>query len=80
MVTQTRKRIADKPVALRKVHVVTPTDREEGNELEEDLRRMGFLGLWEKSWSVRCKEMVKELVTGEMDQVYTSTIRGRPDR
>jgi hypothetical protein len=24
--------------------------------------------------------MVRELVTGEVDRVYTSTIRGRPDR
>jgi hypothetical protein len=80
MATQTQKRIADKPVAIRKVHVVTPTGREESNELEADLRRMGCLRLWEKSWRVRCEEMVRELVTGEVDQVYASTIRGRPDR
>jgi hypothetical protein len=29
MATQTRKRTAEKQVALHKVHVVTPTDREE---------------------------------------------------
>ena len=49
MATQTRKWIAEKQVTLRKVHVVTPTDREESNELEADLRRMDYLGLWEKS-------------------------------
>ena len=76
MATQTRKRIADKPVALRKVHVVTPIGREESNELEADLRRMGCLGLWKKSWTVRCEEMVRKLV----NQVYASTIRDRPDR
>lgn len=80
MATQARKRTAEKPVALRKVHVVTPTDREESNELEADLKRMGCHGLWEKSWRVRSEDMVRELVTGEVDRVYASTIRGRPDR
>jgi hypothetical protein len=80
MAIQTQKRTAEKQVALRKVHVVTPTDREENNELEADLRRMGCLGLWEKSWRVRSEDMVRELVTGEVDRVYASTIRGRPDR
>jgi hypothetical protein len=80
MATQTQKRTADKPVALRKVHVVTPTSREESNGLDADFRRMGCLGLWEKSWRVRCEEMVRELVTGEVDQVYSSTIRDQPDR
>ena len=28
---------------------------------------------------MRCKDMVRELGTREVDQVYTSTIRGRPD-
>jgi hypothetical protein len=79
MATQTRKTIADKTVALRKVQVVIPTGREESNELEADLRRMGCLGLWKKSWRVRCEEMVRELVTREVDHVYASTIRGRPD-
>jgi hypothetical protein len=49
MATQIRKRTAEKQIALRKVHVVTSTDREESNELEADLRRMGCFGLWEKS-------------------------------
>jgi hypothetical protein len=49
MATQTRKRTAEKQVTLRKVHVVTHTDREESNELEADLRRMGCHRLWEKS-------------------------------
>ena len=80
MATQTRKRIAEKQVALRKVHVVTPTDREENNELEADLRRMGCLGWWERSWRMRSEDMVRELVTGEVDHVYASTTRGRPDR
>ena len=41
---------------------------------------MGCLGLWEKSWRVRSEDMVRELVTGEVDRIYASTIRGRPDR
>ena len=32
---------------LRKGHVVTPTGREENNELKADLRRISCLGLWE---------------------------------
>ena len=80
MATQTWKRIAEKQVAFRKVHVVTPTDRKESNKLEADLRRMGCLGLWEKSWRVRSENMVRQLVTGEVDRIYASTIRGRPDR
>ena len=75
MATQTRKRIAEKQVALRKVHVVSPTDRDKSNMLEVDLRLMSCLGLWEKSWRVRSEDMVRELVTGEVDHVYASTIR-----
>ena len=80
MTTQTRKRIAKKHVALRKVHIVTPTDREENNELEAYLRSMGCLGLWEKSWRVRSEDMVRGLVTGEVDRIYVVTIRDQPDR
>ena len=80
MATQSQRRIPNKPVILRKIHVFTPTSREESNEMEADLRRMGCLGLLEKSWRVRCEEMVRELVTGEVDQVYAFTIRGRLDR
>ena len=40
MATQTRNRTAEKLIALRKVHVVTPIDRKESNELEVDL------GVW----------------------------------
>ena len=36
---------------------------------------MGCLGLLEKSWRLRREEMVRELVTGEVDQIYASTIR-----
>ena len=80
MATQTQKRITKNFVALRKVHVVIPTDREESNELEADLRRIGCLSLWEKSWRVRREDMVRELITGEVDHIFVSTIRGRPDR
>jgi hypothetical protein len=80
MATQTQKRTVEKQVALRKVYVVTPTDREERNELEAELRRMSFHGLWEKSWRLRSEDMVRELVTGEVDRDYASTIRGRHDR
>ena len=45
MATQIQKKIAEKQVAIRKVHVINPTDREERNKLEVDLRRMGCLGL-----------------------------------
>ena len=68
------------PVALCKVHVVTPTDREKSNELEADLRRMGCHRLWKKYWRMRSEDMARELVTGEVNRVYASTIRGRPNR
>ena len=80
MATQTRKRFEEKHVALRKVHVVTPTNRGESNELEADLRRMGCLRLGEKFWRVQSEDMVRKPVTGKVDHVYASTIRGRPDR
>ena len=49
-----------------------PTSRKGSNELEANLRRMTCLRLWEKSWTVRCEELVMELVTEEVDQVYTT--------
>jgi hypothetical protein len=70
----------DKAVAFRKVHVSIHTVQEEGKELEEILRRMGCLGILEKSWRVRHEEMVREVVTEEVNQTYSSTIRGRLDR
>jgi hypothetical protein len=36
---------------------------------------MDCLGLLEKPWKIRCEEMVRELVTGKVDQIYASTIR-----
>jgi len=56
-------------------HVFISIGQEESKELEADMRRMGCLGLLEKSWRVRREEMVRKLVTGEVDQVYASTIR-----
>ena len=79
MATETQTRTVEKPLVFHKVHVVTPTDREENNELEADLRRMGCHRLWEKSWRVRSEDMVRELVTREVDRVYASSIRGRSD-
>lgn len=75
-----KKKILDKAVALRKVHISIHTVQEEGKELEEILRHMGCLGILEKSWRVRHEEMVRELVTEEVNQTYFSTIRGRLDR
>ena len=66
----------EKQVVLRKVHVVTSADHKKSNELEADLRRIGCLGLWQKSWRVRSEDMVRELVTGEVDRIYAATIRG----
>jgi hypothetical protein len=76
MATQSRKRTLDKPEALSKVHVCIHTGREDSKELEADLRRMGCLGLLEKSWRVRREKMVRELVIGEVDHVYVFTFRG----
>lgn len=67
-------------MALQKLHVSIPTNRVEGKELEEDLKCMGCLRLFKESWRVQCEAMVRELVTGQMVEVYASTIRGQPDR
>jgi hypothetical protein len=77
MATQYKKKTLDKPVALRKVHVSIPTGREEDKELEANLRRIRCLELLGKSWRVRSEEMVRELVTREVNHIYSSTIRGR---
>ena len=73
MATQTRKRIAEKLVALHKVHVVTSTDRVESNELEGVLRRMRCFGLWEKK-VVDWESIIGELV----HKLATNTKRGQP--
>ena len=39
-----------------------------------------ILGLLEKSWRVQQEEMMRELVTENVNPVYASTIRGRPNR
>ena len=62
MATQSRKRGQEKQVSLCKVCPVFPKNQVELKELEDDLMRMGCIGLFQHPWRIRSEEMVKELV------------------
>jgi len=46
--------------------------------LEEDLEKMGCLGLIERPWSLKSDAMIHELVSGAPNQ-FERTMRGKPD-
>ena len=46
--------------------------------LEEDLTRIGCIGLLNKPWTVKDEKMVRELIVGAPNQ-YEGTIRARPE-
>ena len=60
---------------------VVPAIRKEPGErehLEEDLTRIGCIGLLSKPWSVKNEGMVRELTTGAPNQ-YKGTVRAQPE-
>lgn len=67
-------------MALRKVHVSIPKDRQDGRELEEDFRRMECIGLLHKPWRVRMEGMVRKLITGEVTEEFFKTVRGQHEK
>ena len=52
------------PLTLRSVVPAIPKELRERAYLEEDLTRIGCIGLMSKPWSVKDDKMVRELVTG----------------
>ena len=54
----------------------TPTAR---RELEEDLTRIGCVGLLNKPWNIKDKGLVRELVEGAPNQ-FDHTVRCKPEK
>ena len=48
------------PVSLKAVVPIIPTAEDEGNQLIEDLTKMGCEGLLATPWAIRSEEMVQE--------------------
>ena len=65
------------PLMLRSVVLAIPKELGERVYLEEDLTRIGCIGLLSKPWSVKDEGMVRELTTGAPNQ-YEGTVRARP--
>ena len=65
-------------LTLRSVVPTIPKEPEEKVHLEEDLTRIGCIGLLSKPWSVKDERMVRELTTGAPNQ-YEGTVRARPE-
>ena len=66
------------PFTLCSVVPAIPWELEERAHLEEDLTRIGCIGLMSKPWSVKDEKMVQELVKGAPNQ-YGQTVRGHPE-
>ena len=66
------------PLTLRSVVPAIPKEPGERAYLEEDLTRIGCIGLLSKPWSVKDERMVSELTTGAQNQ-YEGTVRARPE-
>ena len=66
------------PLTLRSVVSAIPEKPGERAYLEEDLTRIGCIGLLSKPWTVKDKRMVRELTIGAPNQ-YKRTVRARPE-
>ena len=66
------------PLILRSVVPAIPKERRERAYLEEDLTRIGCIGLLNKPWTVKEEKIVRELIVGAPNQ-YGGTIRARPE-
>ena len=66
------------PLILRYVVLAIPKEPGERAYLEEDLTRIGCIGLLNKPWSVKDERMVRELILGAPNQ-YEGTVRARPE-
>ena len=62
--------------ALVPVVPKTPIAR---RELEEDLGRIGCVGLLNKPWNIKDEGLVRELVEGALNQ-FDHTVRGKPEK
>ena len=65
------------PLTLRSVVPAIPKEPRERAHLEEDLNRIGCIGLLSKPWVVKDERMVRELTKGAPNQ-YEGTVRARP--
>ena len=52
------------PITLRSIVPAIPKEPGDRAHLEEDLTRIGYIGLLSKPWSVKDERMMKELTTG----------------
>ena len=66
------------PLTLRSVVPAIPKEPGERAYLEEDLTRIGCIGLLNKPWTVKDERMVRELTIGAPNQ-YEGTVRARPE-
>ena len=66
------------PLILRSVVLAIPKEPGERAYLEEDLTRIGCIGLLNKPWTVKEEKMVRELIVGAPNQ-YEGTIRAQPE-
>ena len=66
------------PLTLRSIVPAVPKEPGERAYLEEDLTRIGCIGLLSKPWTVTDEKMVRELIVGAPNQ-YEGTVRARPE-
>ena len=66
------------PLILRSIVLAIPKEPGERAYLEEDLTRIGCIGLLNKPWTVKEEKMVRELIVGAPNQ-YEGTVRVRPE-
>ena len=66
------------PLTLRSVVPAIPKEHGERAHLEEDLTRIGCIGLLSKPWAVKDERMVRELTKGTPNQ-YEGTVRAWPE-
>ena len=62
---------------------VTPSILEGGQEhaqLEEDLKKMRCAGLLKRSWGLKHKDIVQELLATERPNIFNTTIQDRPQQ
>ena len=65
------------PLILRSIVLAIPKEPRERAYLEEDLTKIGCIGLLNKPWTVKEEKMVRELIVGAPNQ-YEGTVQARP--
>ena len=78
-VSRMTRRLRAVAVSLRNVVPVILEHKHEHNQLEEELKKMRCVGLVERPWGLKNKDIVRELIAMERPNMFEGTIQDWPE-